>query len=86
MKLSNDFILHNDGNEIFLIPTGNADFSGVVRGNSTFRSIVELLQNEITEDEIVSALLKKYDAPEEIIKRDTEKAIENLRGIGALIG
>ena len=85
MKLNNDFISHEDGNETFVIPSGKADFSGVVRGNKTFGNIVELLQNDITEAEIVQSMLEKYDASQDVIERDVKKVIENLREIGAII-
>lgn len=85
MKLNNDFISHEDGNESFVIPSGKADFSGVVRGNKTFGNIVELLQNDITEAEIVQSMLEKYDASQDVIERDVKKVIENLREIGAII-
>lgn len=36
MKLSKDFISHKSGSDFILVPTGTAEFSGVVKGNSTF--------------------------------------------------
>ena len=85
MKLNNDFILHNDGNKTFLIPTGNAKFSGVVRGNKTFNDVVELLKNDSTEEKIIQTMREKYDAPEGIIERDVKKILANLHEIGAII-
>ena len=85
MKLNNEFISHEEGNETFVIPSGKANFSGVVRGNKTFRNVVELLQNDITEAEIVRIMLEKYDASQDVIERDVKKVIENLREIGAII-
>ena len=85
MKLNNNFISHEDGNETFVIPSGKANFSGVIRGNKTFGSVIELLQKNTTEAEIIEAMCKKYDAPEDVIRRDVKKVIENLREIGAII-
>lgn len=85
MKLNNEFISHEEGNETFVIPSGKANFSGVVRGNKTFGNVVELLQNDITEAEIVRIMLEKYDASQDVIERDVKKVIENLREIGAII-
>ena len=85
MKLRSEFILHEDEQEGFLIPSGKANFSGVIRGNKSFNSIVKLLQNDTTEAEIISAMREKYDAPEGIIERDVKKVIDNLREIGAVI-
>ena len=85
MKLNNEFISHEEGTETFVIPSGKANFSGVVRGNKTFGNVVELLQNDITEAEIVRIMLEKYDASQDVIERDVKKVIENLREIGAII-
>ena len=85
MKLRDEFISHNEDDDVFIIPSGKASFSGVVRGNKTLGVIVDLLQNDLTEAEIVEAMRKKYDAPEEIIKHDVQKVIDNLREIGAIV-
>lgn len=85
MRLRNEFILHTDKNGTFLIPSGEADFSGVVRGNSSFEHIVNLLKEDTTEEEIVKNMTQKYDAPKEIIERDVKKVVENLHEIGAII-
>ena len=64
-----------------------AEISGVVKGNRTLGAIVELLQNDVTEEEIISAMKEKYDATEEIeqiIETDVRKAIDQLRRIGAI--
>ena len=86
MKLKKEFIVHVTGKETVLVPTGNADFSGLVRGNKTFGAIMELLKEETTEDEIVAAMKKRFDAPEDMIRRDVERAVSELRKIGAIDG
>ena len=84
MKLSKDFILHINDGETVLVPTGNAKFSGIVRGNKTLGAVLELLQNETTEEEIVAAMKARFDAPEDVIVRDVKKALEGLEKIGAI--
>ena len=84
MKLNKDFLLHNTGSESILVPTGNAGFSGVVRGNKTLGAVLELLKEETTEAEIISALNSRFDAPEGAIEKDVAKALAELRRIGAL--
>lgn len=86
MKLSAGFLLHNIDGETYLVPTGNADFSGMVRGNKTFGAIAELLQNEYSEAELVAAMVERFDAPEDVIKKDVEKVLSELRRIGAIDG
>jgi hypothetical protein len=84
MKLNKDFLLHNTGSESILVPTGNAGFSGVVRGNKTLGAVLELLKEETTEAEIITALKSRFDAPEGAIEKDVAKALAELRRIGAL--
>lgn len=84
MKLKNGFIVHNAGSETLLVPTGQAEFSGVVNGNTTFGYIMECLKNDITEQQIISDMKKKFDAEEGAIERDVKKAISELRKIGAI--
>lgn len=84
MKLSSSFINHNLGDEAYLVATGNAQFSGVVKGNRTLGVIIELLKCETTETQIISAMKERFDAPEEVIAGDVRKAIDELRKIGAI--
>ncbi len=84
MKLSKNFISHNDGNEKILVSDGTTKFAGLVRGNSTAGFIISCLEKDTTEDEIVSKMLKKWDVSEEIARRDVRKVITQLREIGAV--
>ena len=84
MKLKKEFITYDNGSESFLVPTGRTDFSGMVRGNKTLGAILALLKEETTEEEVINAMKQRFDAPEEIIIRDVQKAILELRRIGAL--
>ena len=84
MKLNKEFLLHESRGETVLVPTGKADFSGVVRGNKTFGAVVELLKKDTDEEKIVSAMKERFDAPEGAIEADVVRIIRELRGIGAL--
>ncbi len=84
MKLKKDFLLHRTGDEAFLVPAGQAGFSGIVRGNRTLGLMLELLKEEITEEEIVASVRSSYDAPDGVVERDVKKAVAELRRIGAL--
>lgn len=84
MKLKEEFLVHNTDRESFLVPTGAAEFSGLVRGNAVFGRILELLCSDTGEEEIVASLLEEFDAPADRIASDVKKALSALRGIGAL--
>ena len=84
MKLKKEFITHDTGSESLLVPSGGAGFSGLVKGNKTLGVILDLLKQDTTEKEIIAAMRERFDAPEEVITGDVEKALAELRRIGAL--
>ncbi len=84
MKLKKEFITHDTGAESLLVPTGAAGFAGLVKGNKTLGAILELLKQDTTEKEIITAMKARFDAPEEVIARDVNKALTELRKIGAI--
>ena len=84
MKLKNGFIPHDTGNESLLIPAGGAGFSGLVKGNKTLGAILELLKEDTTEEALIRAMLSRFDAPEDVITADVQKALTELQKIGAL--
>ncbi len=84
MKLRNEFLSHRNGGEAFIIPADGAKFSGLVRGNRTFGDVADLLKTDTTEQDIITAMRAKYDAPAGVIERDIRKALDIFREIGAL--
>ena len=84
MKLSNLFITHEVDGSMILVPTGAAEFSGVVKGNRTLSTIVCLLKEDTTREQIIASMKERYDAPEGAIERDVDKVLGELRKIGAL--
>ena len=84
MKLKKEFITHNTDSESLLVPTGAAGFSGLVKGNKTLGVILDLLKDDTTVADIIAAMKARFNAPEEIITRDVNKAISELRKIGAI--
>ena len=84
MKLKKEFLLHDTGSESFLVPTGAADFSGIVKGNRTLGAILGLLKEETTQERVVAELKARFNAPEGAAERDVARVLAELRRIGAL--
>ena len=86
MKLNKDIMLGNIDGKDFAIATGNLSksFNGIINNNPTSNYIFTLLKTEQTEDSIVAAMLKKYDAPEEVVRADVREVIETIRKAGIL--
>ena len=84
MKLKETFIAYNTSEESLLVPTGKAPFSGIIKGNKTLGTILELLKEDITEEQLIRTLCDKFEAPREVIAKDVKTAIEKLRKVNAL--
>ena len=86
MKLNKNFLVHTTGNDTVVVPTGDAGFSGVVKGNETLGAILEFLKKDTTEESIIESMINEYDAPREIIEKDVRTTINRLKEIGAIDG
>ena len=64
--------------------SGEAAFSGVVRGNRTLGAVLELLKEDTDEAAVVAAMRERFDAPEGAVERDVARVLAELRKIGAL--
>ncbi len=86
LKLNKNFLVHKTDKETIVVPTGKAEFSGVVKGNQTLGTILDLLKKDTTIEKIVDSMLKEYDAPREVIEKDVRTTVSRLREIGAIDG
>ena len=84
MKLNSKFVTREMGDTQVMVAVGTSSFAGIVRSNKTAADIVDLLKTETTKEQVLEAMLKKYDADPAVISADIDKIIEKLRGIGAL--
>lgn len=71
---------------IVAVPVGAnvEDFRGVIKMNETATRIFDLLKDDITEDAIIDALVKEYEAPREVITADVQRCISEVRAKGLL--
>ena len=86
MKLNEEFIMHNTGDEILLVPTGAARFHGLVQGNKAVEVILSCLENDTTEEEILSVMKEKFDGDEAQMREDIYDVVAKLKEIGAIDG
>ncbi len=83
MKLKKEFVTHNSDGEQLMISAGGS-FNGMVRSNSTAAAIIDLLKEETTRENIILAMLDKYEVDREVLEPDVDKVLSALRGIGAI--
>lgn len=71
---------------IVAIPVGKniADFRGVIKLNETAARILNLLQNDISEIEIVETLIEEYEVSRELLSEDVHKCISEFQAKGLL--
>ena len=84
MKLKEDFITQEIDGEQIMVSAGDSGFCGLVRSNATAAFIVDCLKKHTTKEEIVSAMLEKYEASPEIIEESVANVLSKLRKIGAI--
>ena len=87
MRLKDDFILHNTGEDFVIIATGEAtkNFNGIIKLNNMGGEIVSFLSNDISEEKIVKAIVEKYEVEYEIAREDILNLLDSLRKAGVIL-
>ena len=84
MKLNKNFLVHKTKKEVIVVPSGKAEFSGVINGNETFGVILDFLKKGITEDKIIAEMQKMYSDDNGQIEKDVKMTVSKLKEIGAI--
>lgn len=81
MKIKKGFVLREIADTIVVVPTGELinDFQGMITLTKSAKFVWELLQEDISEDEIVDQLVKRYKIDVNRAKEDTKKFLQQLR-------
>ena len=79
MKLKYNFVTNEVADKIVAVPVGDdlEKFNGFVKMNDIGAYIFNMLKNDVTEDEIVAAMLKDYEDATEQEVRETVKEFTN---------
>lgn len=85
MKLKYHFETIIIENSIMMIPVGRKNFSGVLTVNETMKDIMDLLEEEHSEEEVVSSMLKLYSGvTQDEMTLNVRKVCDDLRKDGLL--
>ena len=86
MKLKYTFENVNMGDEIISVPVGDgaSEVHGVLKMNESGREIMELLQDETTEEKILDYLTAKYENSREELAVNVRETIAKLREAGLI--
>ena len=82
MKIKDGFMLRKVGGQNVVVAIGKAslDFNGIIRLNDTGKFLWEQLKNDITEEQLLSAMLDEYDIDRETAEKDISEFIVRLKG------
>ena len=86
MRINKEFVLREIAGDYIIIPTGKTvlEFNGLITVNEVGVSLWNMLQNEVTEDDLVQGILDEYDVEEEVAREDIREFINNLVAGGIL--
>lgn len=80
MKIEKEFILREIAGDYVIVPTGQTalEFNGLITVNEIGAFIWKKLDQDITEDELVQAILEEYEVDEETARNDMEEFLDKL--------
>lgn len=86
MKINKEFILREIAGDHIIVPVGKTvlEFNGLVVVNEVGASLWNMLQREVTIDELVQGILSEYDVEENIARQDICEFIDKLVANGIL--
>lgn len=86
MKLKKTFVTHTVADSQIMVPVGESakNLRGFVRSNETAAFIVDLLKNDTSFDEMVSAVRGEYDADLQQAEAAVQYVLDNLKKLNAI--
>ncbi len=86
MKLNGTFVIRSIAGETVIVPVGETAlrYNGMITTTETGEVIWKMLENDVTEEEIVDALMEQFEADRETIAGDVQEFLEQLRKMNLL--
>lgn len=86
MRVDKDFVLREIAGDYIIIPTGKMTlkFNGLITLNEVGVSIWNMLQEEVSFEDLVQGILDEYDVDEETVREDIKEFLEKLSDGGIL--
>ena len=87
MKIKDGFMMKSIAGTDVVVPTGSntVSFGSVITLNETGVFLWQKLQEEITQEQLVSAMLEEYNIDEATAKNDVAEFIIKLQEVGLLV-
>ena len=86
MKAKSGFVLRNVVGEYILMPVGDtiSQFKGTMLLNEVSALVWEKLQNPVSRDDLLRAIMSEYDIDEATAAKDLDALLEKLKGYGVV--
>lgn len=86
MKVEKEFVLREIAGDYVIIPTGQTVlyFNGLITVNEIGAFLWNLLQNEVTMEDLVKSVLNEYDVDEITAREDIQEFLDTLVNGGIL--
>lgn len=86
MKRKNSFVMHAIADERLLVPVGAKvmDMNAIITLNSTSAFIWSLLDRDRSHDELLAAVIARFDVDHDQARTDIEKFLDEVSRLGLL--
>ena len=86
MRVDKEFVLREIAGDYIIIPTGKTvlDFNGLITVNEVGAFLWNMLQEEVSVDDLVKGILSEYEVEEEVAREDIQEFLDTLISGGIL--
>lgn len=87
MQVGKEFVLREIAGEYIIIPTGKmvSRFNGLITVNEVGVSLWNMLQEDVTLEQLVQGVLDEYEVEESVAREDILEFLEKLKLGGILM-
>ena len=87
MRIEKEFVLREIAGDYIIIPTGKTvlEFNGLITVNEVGVTLWNMLQEEVTFDQLVQGILAEYDVEEDVAREDIQEFLDTLAKGGILV-
>ena len=80
MRINKEFVLREIAGDYIIIPTGATvlEFNGLITVNEVGVTLWNMLQEEVTMEDLVQGVLAEYDVQEEVAREDIQEFLDEL--------
>ena len=86
MKINKEYVLREIAGDYIIIPVGKTvlEFNGLITVNEVGVLLWNMLQEEVTMDDLVKTVLHEYDVEEAVARADIQEFLDKLTKAGVL--